>query len=52
MSNELRDCGSEPVTVCHGFRQPYDFFVRLKGGDILSPPFAEQGGRQFASPLW
>ncbi len=21
----------EPVTICHGFQQAYDFFVQLKG---------------------
>ena len=50
MSNEFQvNCGG-PVTACHGFRQPYDFLVRLKGGDILSPPFVEQRGEATCPP--
>ena len=50
MSIETRGHGSELVTACHGFRQPYDFLVRLKGGDILSPPFVEQRGAATCPP--
>jgi hypothetical protein len=39
MSIETRGHGSELVTACHGFRQPYDFLVRFKGGGSLPPPF-------------
>lgn len=50
MSIETSGHGSELVTACHGFRQPYDFLVRLKGGDILSPPFVEQRGEATCPP--
>lgn len=52
MSIETRGHGSELVTDCHGFRQPYDFLVRLKGGDILSPPLVEQRGEAICPLLW
>ena len=42
--------GSEPVTVRHGFTQPYDFFVRLKGRDKMSLPFVEQRGEATCPP--
>ena len=31
MSNKAKSYVNEPVTDCHGFRQPYDFLVRLNG---------------------
>lgn len=50
MSNEPTDHSSGPVTARHGFTQPYDFLVRLKGGDKMSPPFAEQRGEATCPP--
>ena len=42
MSIKTKGLDGQPVTACHGFQQPYDLLVRLKGGDILSPPSVEQ----------
>lgn len=52
MSNEFRVNRGELVTGRHRFKQVYDFLVRLKGGDILSPPFVEKRGEATCPLLW
>ncbi len=39
MSKESKNDGSELVTGCHRFKQPYDCLVRLKEGGKMSPSF-------------
>ena len=41
MNNELNRASSQPVTSRHRLARQYDFLVRLKGRDILSPSFDE-----------
>ena len=41
MNYEFNRSSSQPVTSRHRFTQTYDFLVRLKDRDILSPSFDE-----------